>query len=175
MLIQRRGQSLIEVMIAITIIIVGVAAAVDLARFNLKSSNTSQSRLVASYLAMEALEMAVNIRDSNALAQVPFSQGLEQGGDSDAILTFNPLDNSWFFDFSANGPNSAATTMYLDQGYYRQTGAVPTGEATMFHRLVTLDASNLANGSLTVTAVVRWKELGAIKSFSLTRVLYDWK
>ncbi len=62
-----KGFSLIEVLIAISILLVGVLSAFALVSRSLASVPVIQDRLVASFLAQEKLEGVRKVRDSNFL------------------------------------------------------------------------------------------------------------
>ncbi len=62
-----RGFTLLEGIIAITVISVGLTAALSLALSNLASSTGNEKRIVAANLAREGIELVRNQRDSNWL------------------------------------------------------------------------------------------------------------
>lgn len=64
-----RGFTLIETLVAISILLIGVSAAFSAAQSGLSSTNAIKDRLTAIFLAQEAMEMARNIKDQNLLAQ----------------------------------------------------------------------------------------------------------
>ena len=62
-----RGFTLIESLVAITILLVSVTAPLTLAQEGIVASRLSQSQIVAYYLAQEGVELVKNIRDQNRL------------------------------------------------------------------------------------------------------------
>lgn len=78
MMVNQRGQTLIETLAAIFILTMGVTAAVGLANYALTSSSSVAKQIVATGLAREGIEAIKNMRDTNWL----------QGPLSDP--TFNP-------------------------------------------------------------------------------------
>lgn len=64
-LIDQRGFTFIEVVVAVTVIVVGVFGAVALANTSANASDSNERRVVATNLAREGLELMRNLRDSN--------------------------------------------------------------------------------------------------------------
>ncbi len=63
----QRGQSLLETIMALGIIVIAVTATIGLLISTMKSGRTSTNRVIAANLAREAIEAARDIRDSNWL------------------------------------------------------------------------------------------------------------
>ena len=169
-----RGQGLIETIIAISVIVTGLIGAISLVNFTIRSTNTSENRLIALNLSWEAIEAAVNIRDTNYILGVSFDTLLNGGGDMTAVFDFDETLNLWFVDFAPNDFNDSATVLHRMGGVYRHAiGRTDQGQATIFKRLITLDTS--VSDVITVTSVVQWNERGNIKEVSSVRDLYDWR
>lgn len=65
MWIKKSGFTLIEVIIAITVFSVGVLTVLNLIMYNLSTIDKVQTKITATILAKEWLELAYNIRDTN--------------------------------------------------------------------------------------------------------------
>lgn len=167
------GQSLIETTIALGVIITGLAGAITLIAFSLRSSGTSLSRLIALQLSWEGVEAAVNLRDSNYLAGNAFNAGLSGGSDQTAIAVFDTLTGSWTFDFAPNALADDTTLMYQQGGVYRQALATPAGTPTVYRRLLILD--NSVPEEVRVISTVQWRDGSATRQVRAERVLYDWR
>lgn len=63
------GQSLIETVVAIFILVMGITAAVGLANYSLNNSTSIAKQIVATGLAREGIESIKNMRDTNWLQQ----------------------------------------------------------------------------------------------------------
>lgn len=170
---QQSGQGLIETTVAIGVIITAIIGTVSLASFTVRSTRSTLNRLIAQNLAWEAIEVATNLRDSNLVAGDPFDTTLNGGGDTSAILTFDPSNNVWLVNFTPSSFSDALTTMYLQNGLYIQGVGASSGTATPFQRLVTL--TPVSAGQFDISAEVIWNERGSDLSVSAERSLYDWR
>jgi len=65
----RKGFTLVETLIAISILLVGVSAAFSAAQSGLSSTIAVKDRITAIFLAQEAMEAVRNLKDSNLLLQ----------------------------------------------------------------------------------------------------------
>lgn len=189
-----RGQSLIELLIAMVVIIIGLSAASGIIFSNIRVQEISSDRLVASNLAREGIEYVKEIRDSNWLAGTAFNAGMFSGTDYTAIpiwtngeytgLDFGPTvitsDTYTLVKLSSN----AATANAL----YAQGPAYP-GTATMFRRLLLLqpicsDATVVVEGAscgaltvigIRITSTVTWTKRNITRQSQVIDEIYDWK
>ncbi len=60
-----QGFTLVEVIVATTVIVVGVLATVSVANFSVRASGNNERTIVATNLAREGIELVRNIRDTN--------------------------------------------------------------------------------------------------------------
>lgn len=164
---------MIETTVAIGIVITAIVGTVTLVNYTLRSTTSTANRLVATQLALEGIEVIVHLRDSNYLSGNPFDTGLVSGSDTTAIVTFDPLANTWAVDFSPNTIDESAARIYREGGIYRQDSIQPTGSPTIYARLVEIDAS--APDQLTVTSRVQWQENNNTLDTEVSRILYDWR
>lgn len=63
------GFTLVETLVAISIILVGLSGAFSVIQFGLSSSIAVKDRIISSFLAQEALEAVRNVKDSNVLKE----------------------------------------------------------------------------------------------------------
>ena len=163
-----------ETTVAIGVIITAIVGSISLVSFTIRSTNSTLNRLVAQNLAWEAIEVSVNLRDTNFLtASTAYDASLNAAPDTTSIFTFDDATNVWLVDSTPNSFNDAATTMYLVNGLYKQASAAPGGAATQFKRLI--DISEPTPGQLEVAVTVQWNERGSIFDVVAHRSLYDWK
>lgn len=92
-----RGFTIVETLVAISILLIGVSAAFSAAQSSLSATSAIKDRITAIFLAQEAMEMARNLKDQNLLAQ---------------NISGNESDPEWLEGFSGLGgaePCSSAT------------------------------------------------------------------
>ncbi|TAK05565.1 hypothetical protein EPO33_00225 [Patescibacteria group bacterium] len=189
---------MLEMIIALGIIVSGIAGTLSLVSSSLNASNESQTRVVATGLAREAMEASRVIRDGNWLAAVPWNTALVgPGGDRTGVPFFMP-EKDWRIDFTAAGISDADAVVYEDpDGSLRQyDGAPPAGAVeSPFRRLLTLrpicmvegDAATIASVDGTacpggqvevgtdVRVLVTWTVSGRGHRLEMQGELYDWR
>jgi len=72
-----KGFTLLEVILAITILTIAVGGSFALISQTIAAVSVIQSKLIASYLVQEGMEIVKNIRDTNWLKNQPWDQNLE--------------------------------------------------------------------------------------------------
>jgi len=145
-LIIRPGQTLLEGIIAIAVVTIGLMGVIGLAISNQTSAQTIGDRAVATALAREGLEVTKHIRDSNWLANVPFSTGLLNpiGNFTTAVPSSdfgNPTGPIWSLSFGeyTNFADAATRVTWLDEGQ-RYAQSINGGTPTKFQRYLKMTA-----------------------------------
>jgi Tfp pilus assembly protein PilV len=98
------GQTLIETLVAIFILVMGITSAVGLAIYAFASSTTVTKQIVATGLAREGIEAVKNMRDTNWLSQTAIDKNCYNYASSTA---FNSNCYTHWLD-----DNSASSTIY---------------------------------------------------------------
>jgi Tfp pilus assembly protein PilV len=88
-----KGFSFIEVMFSVFLISVGITAAISLITLGIKKSTENRRQLIAVMLSQEGIELARNIRDTDAKATPPDSFKHMQAGKHEYIIDYN--DSPW--------------------------------------------------------------------------------
>ncbi len=160
-----RGQTLLEVLFAMVILIVALVATIALIVSSITASRESRNRLIATSLGREAIEMARSIRDSNwvtsleKVCQGGSNDGAVCQGDSDCDAGIDCQADAWWqglaatapatnpaipvidgsnprtFDFSITDFNDSKAEVFLNNDFYRQGEGVG-GIKSGFFRLV---------------------------------------
>ena len=168
-----RGFTLVETLIAITLITIAIVAPMALTVESLKSAYYSRDQITASNLAQEAIEAVRSIRDSNIL-QI-----------TDGVTTTNafagiPLDTPFKIDAHTSPAQipDCCTVLKTDQstGLF---GYDPTWTDTAFTRTVLVqtvwsDAAGVPQ-ELRVSVTISWKTGSyQTRQFTISENLYRW-
>lgn len=162
------GQTLVEVLLAITVIVIGMVSLVS-ALINIQASATnSLEEAIAVQLGREVVEGARFIRDSNWLEREnglgsAFSDGLSSSTEADdytGVYLWNPPQTdpnlAISFSFTADTSSDTQTIVYRNlAGLYRQFTTTPgaTWQSTIYQRYVTLYPICSSDGGVTEQVV----------------------
>ncbi len=102
----QQGQTLIETMVAIFIMVMGIVSALGLALYSLNASTGITKQIVAVGLAREGLEVVKNMRDTNWLKE-PISTSCYnlEAGDKTGRCYAGWLNAEKGFDFALSAPS----------------------------------------------------------------------
>lgn len=194
-----QGQSLLEAIVAIGIIVTSISSALTLISNSIRAEKESEFSVTAGNLAREGVEVVRNIRDSNWLAGRPWDDGLAGAGfDYTGVPAFTPAANAWQIQFAADalGDDQAQVFRYSTGtggptvGLYVQAAAQPADTvATPYRRLATLDpicddGSIKTSGAqcdpalkigLRASVTVQWLNAGRPRQVTAEERLYDWR
>ncbi|MDB4939859.1 MAG: hypothetical protein JWO40_284 [Candidatus Doudnabacteria bacterium] len=172
------GQTLIETLVAIFILITGLISAITLAIYSFNSTDNSSKQIVATALAGQGLEAIKNIRDNNWLdltndplvscpdlgsTQMCYSNWQGQGSNKlvtgDYTVDFLTLGNSPVWRTQRQNSNANFTLKYdSTDGQYANQGA---GVLSVYSRDINIVEETAApytalNPRLRVTSTVWW-------------------
>lgn len=161
-----RGFTLVEALVAISILLVAVVFPLALVSDSLQNADAARDRVVATYLAQESLEQMVRLRDLNALREnggvISPASALWEWYNNDLP---SACTNSAGCDFdtrtSAFRPCGAlgGCRLYQDEtptdGYYSYD---PSGTLSPFTRTVSV-ASVSDDREVEITVTVSWQSL----------------
>lgn len=160
---QKKGFSLLEVIIAIFIVTVGITGAVNLMSYSIASVAVGKSKIIASHLSQEGLEIVRNIRDSNWLRQrvnssLNWNDGLRAG---DWRVQYNSVSLMPLTDNPVLKINNS--------GFYQYD----SGSDTPFRRKITI--TDISTDEIKVVSEVSWNQRGRSFSVSAEVRLFNWK
>ncbi len=196
----RPAQSMVEAMVAITIIISSVSSAMTLVTSSITATTKGGAQVVAANLAREGLEVVRAARDTNWLKSQGFSLGLidlSVPPSKTARPLLNLSTGAWTLSFAAIPPASNAVFVTTD-GVYVQADAQPANTAVSpYTRTITLQhicrdnasgVERIVGGTLTCTSGtetlvgilagsnVGWKGVGGkIQNLTVEERFYDWR
>ena len=165
----KKGFTLIEVILAISILTLAVGGSFALIQQTLVAASIANSKLIASYLAQEGLEIVRNIRDNNWLNQrvnrdlswkAGLTTGIYEGDYNDESLSL----------YSGEG-----RYLYIDNatGYYTYLASPLAGDIkTKFKRKITV--TEVGDDKLDIAVQVQWSERGRNFSVEAREYLYNW-
>lgn len=172
-----KGFSLIEVLVAITVLIVGLVGVVGLIVYNISISRASPEKVIAVNLAQEGIEVVRNIRDSNWLAGNDWKENIKgTGNEKTGRIEYNNVGGLKDYEnpppadvFSCN----PSCQLYLKNGVYSHDN---TGTSTNFYRLIILDKiPPVGNQEIKIECQVGWYDSNGIShTVTLEDHLYDW-
>lgn len=182
---RQEGFTLVEAIIAISVLAVGVVGAITLISAGITNLGVSKDRLVAAGLAQEGVEVVHNIRDTNWLAVRPWNDwNIDGTVDSCSpcagyvLWNSSKLESAAGIDLRWNGSTN----------HYDNSGA--SGES--FYRIITItdlgDLSSPLDGTIdyaSVKSTVGWGGTGNCAAGGITtnyrycltleERLYDWR
>lgn len=158
---KNKGFTLIEFSIAVFLISVAVVGSFAVLQQVILSNSLSSSKIVASYLAQEGIEIVRNIRDT---------QWLLYGEDVNWNSIFAACGSGCELDYDEENAPVAATGRYLKiggNGFYNYE----SGTMTKFKRKVIIVISG---DKYEVTVEVTWEERGRTHTITVREDLYNW-
>ncbi|HEY5221336.1 MAG TPA: prepilin-type N-terminal cleavage/methylation domain-containing protein [Candidatus Paceibacterota bacterium] len=173
----RRGQTLVEALVALSILTMGLAGIVVLLNQSLQLNRTTTNDTQATYLASEGIEIVKNMIDHDVY------KGLPVNDDWDA--SFSQSGYYWNIDYettSTTGLPVRANQMQATPLYYNSTtnmfgysavGAAPTNFVRNI-KITNIDNSNLVPVEIDVQSIVTWTNGGNSNAITLEDHFYDW-
>ena len=161
----KKSFSLIETIVAISILTIGILGISFLISSQIASIHFSENKLIAAYLAQEGIEIVRNIRDTNWLKGESWDSNLDTSGtprfnfdwrsqkipDDDNCSGKNYLKfNSFLYECSLDSPNKLQRKIQISH---------PGGN----------------NDIMEIKIIVSWREKGKTHKYSLTGRLYNWR
>ncbi len=193
-----KGFTLIETLVAVTIVTVAVSGAIFSANSAMVAAQVSRDRLTASYLAQEGVEYVRAMRDdaflqeyhagnANASADAwnsftngaPGSTPWSIRGCVDVTCTLDPLrsmgsvGNGSSLNSCGQGNGNACTPLYFANGAYTQQDNISGGVKTPFTR--TIQATAISSTEESIVSIVTWNLHGTQFTASTAAHLTPWQ
>ena len=167
-----KGFTVLEVITAIFILMIGVGASLSLMHQTLSATSIIEQRLIASYLTQEGIEIVRSLRDNAWLEQranpsIDWDKYIPEAGvfETDYLIQ-DELNN-------ANHPYNG-TKLSLDPatGFYRYL-PIGVGIETKFDRKISIDKT--VPETIKVLVQVNWEERGRSHTFEAVEYLTNWR
>jgi len=165
--INKRGFTLIEALVSITILIIGILSGLVLISRSLYNVTIIQDRIKAALLAQEGIELVRKIRDSNFIAQIngedrSWNDGLTDG---EYIIESHPADDNSIelVPFSEAPLKFDAITHLYNYS---------TGQNSPFFRKITIQKIN--DNELKILSTVEWRSKNIKFQITAEDHLYRW-
>ena len=150
----QRGFTIVETLVAITILMIAIAGPLSIASKGLTAAVTSRDQMVATYLAQESLEVVKNVRDNNVLTGASWINNMSSctGG--------NKCDADYLDSSIKTGLSTYPLKVTSSNTYSHDS----SGTATGFSRYFFLSQSGGSTSCLStdaqclVTVSVSWNE-----------------
>jgi prepilin-type N-terminal cleavage/methylation domain-containing protein len=159
---KNKGFTLIETLVAITILVSAVAAPLTLAFRSLVAAQFTKNQIIASYLAQDAIEYVRNIRDENVLRDRAWLSGLGSCGNGCRVDSPNDTVNG------CSGP-SCLIKKDPSSGLY---GHRSQWEDTLFFREVTVTSIDTDEAKISVT--INWQQGVIPRTYTLKETIFNW-
>ena len=164
-----RGFTLLETLIAVTILMVAIVGTLSLVSQGLRAAFVAKDQVTAFYLTFEAAEYVKNMRDSNSLAG-----DLWLSGDMAACTGANgcTIDMSTKPPTVSSCPVTGCALLKYDStdSFYNYA----SGEDTTFVRTVKV-AETVAGVEAVIDVEVLWKTGNFDRSFSIRENMFNWQ
>ena len=158
----KRGFTLLEVILAIFVIMVGIVGTLGIIQQGISYTQLSSSRLTADYLAQEGIEIVRNIRDTN---------WLEWRANQDILWSDGIPSGDWEADYKTQNLTQSYTGTYLNidnSGFYSYF----SGSPAKFKRKITIAKDT---NILKISVQVKWQERGRNNQVTVQENLYNWR
>lgn len=185
-----RGFTLIETLVAITVITLAVAGPLTAATRAVASAQFAREQLTASYLAQEGIEYVRLMRDNEYLAFYNTGSGAGAVAWNDFLTsnsaasitsciantcTLDPArqmgTGSGFSLLPCSG--NSCTPLYLANGIYTEQSGISGAVATPYKR--TIQATTVSGTDERITSIVTWVSRGVTRTITITDHLTPWE
>lgn len=176
-----RGFTLVETLVAITVVVTAMVGPLYAVQQSLNASRTAREQLIASSLAQEGVEYVRGIRDSNYLYVLRTRStthswlfGLDGTCSSGTgTCPVNCITAACVIDPTQNTVSRSVGPLYLSTtNLYTQVAVVPT--PTKYTRTVLLTPVTGSVTEMTLTVVVTWTTKNQTRNVTITERLHNW-
>ena len=176
-LADRRGFTLLETLVAITILISAIVGTLSLASQSLSAAFFARDQITAFYLASEAVEYVRNKRDSNVLKSGDWLTGFPNATFDltpcigiGTMCTVDPWNDD--VDACSGAHDTCPVLRYDTTKFIYNYGA--SDEPTVFKRSVTI-IEKQPDVEAEITVTVSWHTKSLDRSFTIRENIFNWQ
>jgi len=161
---EARGFTLIETLVAVSVLLVSLAGPLSIAAQALQSAYYARDQITAFYLAQEAMEYVHAVRDQNYIAGTPWLNGLSSCIDASCAVDFP--------NFTHEACSGACPFVLI--GASSNLFNLASGDTTIYRRTLEINTLPETSDEVRVTVRVEWKTSRLDRSFEIHEQLFDW-
>jgi hypothetical protein len=165
-----RGFSLIETLVAVSIMMLSVAGPLSVASRGLISAQFARDQITAFHLAREATELVRSRRDSNTLNEDAWTGGMDACFVGECMV--DPRDGNILFELCSGGV-CEPLSYHETTGMYAYEGGVGW-EQSRFTRTITMEEA-IPGREIGVTVTVAWHTGVLQREFTITEHFFNWR
>ena len=162
---RERGFTLIEALVAISILLFAIAGPLTIASRGVLSSNVARDQTTAFYLAQEAIEYVRNTRDENSLRALSWLTGLSNCVAPSAC-------NIDAKNKTVSVCSGQCATLLLDSNHFYNN---LSGNPTLFRRTVSITSLNAVEAAISVTVSWQPSFLAVPRTFTVRENIFNWQ
>jgi len=159
----QRGQTLVEMMIASSLMIIGLLGVFSVLSQSLGINRIAGNQYIAANLASEGIEVIKNIIDTNAIIGQPWNNNVSTNGTFGVQYDSTTLNSADAYKF---------LYYYSSSGIYSYNTSI--GKKTNFKRTITIN--NISADEIRVNSRVEWKDRGGSDfNVDVESHFYNWR
>ena len=164
------GFTLIETLVAISILMIAVASPLTIAQKGLASAIYAKDQIIASYLAQDAIEYIINASGQNVANVRGWLDGISGAGNCGTACAVNTRLDSGI----ASCSGTCTPLNYNESTYiYNHDAIGGSNKASPFTRTVKVEESPANEALITVT--IYWKDKNTDRTLNFYTRIYNWK
>lgn len=169
----KEGFTIVESLVAITILVVAVIGATSAVQSGLSSYIFSKDQIVAFYLAQEGFEQIKNIRDENHMTGNGWLSGLSESSSDPCYFgeacTVSPVESQAATRCPSVG-NCPVIRQDASTGFY---GYNSSWTPTVYRRQIMLES--ISSHEIAATVTVSWNKGLITRQFKAKENIFDWQ